>query len=208
MPLPSGLPLVRLGRGQGSTGLFFPGQGAPLAAASLERVIAAGCSVVVGCGDAGSLLGQPLGDIVVVDSALRDEGTSYHYLPPAREVRCPPETVAALADLADENGVDCTIGTTWTTDGLFRQTKGMIERRRAEGCVVVEMETAAMFAVASFRGIRFGQYLVVGDDVSGPTWQDRGRLEADEVRRRALALALDAAARLAGIDSSAPAESD
>jgi hypothetical protein len=60
MRLPSGLPLVRVRHQDRWIGLFYPGQGAPLAAASLERVIAAGCSTIVACGDAGTLTGQPL----------------------------------------------------------------------------------------------------------------------------------------------------
>lgn len=64
-----------------------------------------------------------------------------------------------LSEAAGAHRWDHIVGKTWTTDGLFRQTRGKIKRRRDEGCLVVEMEAAAMLAVASFRGIRFGQYL-------------------------------------------------
>jgi hypothetical protein len=196
MPLPSGLPLLRIKRKDGWAGLFYPGQGAPLAAASLERVIAAGCSNVVACGDAGTLTGRPRGDLVIVSEALRDEGTSYHYLPPGRVIRAADADVAALAAAADAVNWHHTVGKTWTTDGLFRETRGKIERRRNEGCLVVEMETAALMAVAAFRGVRFGQYLYVGDDVSGEKWQERDRLGAATLRQRLVDLSFDAAWRL------------
>ena len=65
-------------------------------------------------------------------------------------------------------------GKTWTTDGLYRETRGKVERRVAEGCLTVEMEAAAFFAVAAFRGVSFGQLLYAGDDLSGDAWDNRG----------------------------------
>lgn len=198
MKLPSGAPLWRLRRKDQWVGIFYPGQGAPLAAVCMERVIAAGCTGIVGCGDAGTLTGSPLGDVVVVDSAVRDEGTSYHYLPPSREVALSPGDVRVLAAVLSDAGVAFSVGKTWTTDGLFRETKGKIAQRRQEGCVVVEMETAALAAVASFRSVRFGQYLYSGDDLSEAVGEDRGRLEAADVREQLLRLAIEAALRLIG----------
>lgn len=197
MPLPSGLPLLRIRHRDHWAGLFYPGQGAPLAAASLERVIAAGCTSIVACGDAGTLSGRSLGDLIIVGTALRDEGTSYHYLPPGREVAVAERDLTELVEAARAAEWDHTVGKTWTTDGLFRETRGKIERRRDEGCLVVEMEAAALIAVATFRRVRFGQYLYVGDDVGGEEWNERGRLQASTVRQRLLDLSLDAAARLA-----------
>ena len=196
IPLPSGLPLLRIRHDHHWAGLFYPGQGAPLAAASLERVIAAGCTSIVACGDAGTLTGRPRGGLVIVDAALRDEGTSYHYLPPAREVAAADRDLIELIEAAEAVDWDHIVGKTWTTDGLFRETRGRIERRRDEGCLVVEMETAALIAVAAFRGIRFGQYLYVGDDVSGPEWRERDRLRLASTRQRLLDLSFDAALRL------------
>ena len=65
-------------------------------------------------------------------------------------------------------------GKTWTTDALYRETRGKVERRVAEGCLTVEMEAAAFFAVAAFRGVTFGQLLYAGDDLSGDAWDQRG----------------------------------
>ena len=196
MSLPSGMPLLRIRHEGRWAGLFYPGQGAPLAAASLERVIAAGCTSVVACGDAGALTGRSRGDLIIVGAALRDEGTSYHYLPPGREVVAVERDLSDLIEAARVAGWDHVVGKTWTTDGLFRETRGKIARRRDEGCLVVEMEAAALMAVAAFREIRFGQYLYVGDDVSGQEWQERDRLRASATRHRLLDLSLEAALRL------------
>ena len=73
-----------------------------------------------------------------------------------------------------EQSVPFAAGKVWTTDAIYRETRQKVDRRRAEGCLAVEMEAAAFFAVARFREIRFAQLLYGGDDLSGPEWDDRG----------------------------------
>jgi uridine phosphorylase len=118
--------------------------------------------------------------LIVPASAVRDEGTSYHYLPPAREVAASADGVAAVEAVLKEHGCPYLLGKTWTTDAFYRETPARIRRRKAEGCLAVEMEAAALFAVAQFRGVTFAQILYAGDDVSGDqwdhrAWQGRGR---------------------------------
>ena len=176
--------------------VFHPGVGAPLAVQHFEKAIAAGGRRFVACGGAGAIRpGLALGHIVVPDAALRDEGTSYHYAPPARIIEADPSAVGtAVATLAD-HGVPYTTGLTWTTDAPFRETAGRVNARREEGCLTVEMETAAFLAVARFRKVRFAQYLYAGDDLSGTTWDHRGWTTAG-VRPEILRLALETATRL------------
>jgi purine-nucleoside phosphorylase len=100
----------------------------------------------------------------------------------------------AVAVLA-EHEVPYVTGTTWTTDAVFRETPDRIDARREEGCVTVEMETAAFLAVAQFRDVRFVQYLYAGDDVSGEAWDHR-RWTSAGVRTELLRLAVEAATRL------------
>lgn len=155
--------------------LAHPGVGAPLAAGFLEELIARGCRTFVACGGAGVLVPDvALGHVIVPSAAIRDEGTSYHYLPPAREVEPTRQAVDAIVATLVRHGVAHVTGKTWTTDGLYRETRGKIERRVAEGCLTVEMEAAAFFAVAAFRGVSFGQLLYAGDDLSGDAWDNRG----------------------------------
>lgn len=92
-------------------------------------------------------------------------------------------------------GIPYTTGLTWTTDAPFRETPARVRARRDEGCVTVEMETAAFLAVAEFRGVRFVQYLYAGDDLSGPAWDHRGWTTAT-VRTGLARLAVETAAGL------------
>jgi len=173
--------------------LFHPGIGAPMAAALFEEVIALGCRKFIACGGAGVLdRDVAVGHIVVPASAVRDEGTSYHYLPPGREVEASPEAVAAIERTLKANECDYIVSKTWTTDAFYRETPGKVQLRKSEGCLTVEMEAAALFAVAQFRGVTFGQMLYGGDDVSGPEWDHRGWHERGSSRARLFSLAAEA----------------
>ncbi len=170
---------------------FHPGVGAPLAAGLLEEVIARGCRKFIACGGAGVLAGEiAVGHIVVPTSAVRDEGTSYHYLPPGREVAATPEAVAAIEAVLRKHDVPYVAGKTWTTDAIYRETREKMALRKTEGCLTVEMEAATFFAVAQFRGVQFGQLLYGGDDLSGE-WDPREWMR-HTVRERLFWLAADA----------------
>jgi uridine phosphorylase len=189
-------PIWRLTRHGHEVAVFHPGVGAPLCAAFLEEAIAMGARRVVACGGSGSLtpdLGA--GDIVVPTSAVRDEGTSFHYLAPSRVVDADPDGVAAALALLEERGVPHVAGKVWTTDGLYRETRGRARARRDEGCLVVEMEASAFFAVARFRGVRFAQLLYSGDDLSTDEWDERGWTVSPS-RARTFDLAVELATRL------------
>ncbi len=171
--------------------------GAPLAGGVLEEIIARGGRRFVACGAAGVLDSSiSSGEIVVPESAIRDEGTSYHYLPPEREARASPEALKAIRAVLDGHGVPYRIGRTWTTDAFYRETARRVARRREQGCLTVEMEAAAFFAVAEFRSVRFGQLLYGGDDVGGEEWDRREFGRPIPARERVFRLALEACLRL------------
>jgi len=173
--------------------VIHPGIGAPFAAALLEYVIALGCRKFIACGSAGVLdEAIAVGHIVVPSSAVRDEGTSYHYLPPGREVNPSPEGLAAIEKVLTAHGRDYVVAKTWTTDAFYRETPGRIARRRSEGCLTVEMEASALFAVAEFRGLVLAQMLYGGDDVSSNEWDPRGRDSRASVRKDLFQLAVEA----------------
>ena len=172
---------------------FHPGVGAPLSAGLLEEVIALGCRKFIACGGCGVLEeGMAVGHLVVVSSAVRDEGTSYHYLPPSREVQANEIAVSALATTLEAHHLPYVIGKTWTTDAPYRETAQRIARRKAEGCLTVEMEAAAMMAVAAFRGVTFGQLLYGGDDLSGEAWDNRQWQAQSALREQLFWLCADA----------------
>jgi uridine phosphorylase len=179
--------------------LVHPGVGAPLAAGFLEELIARGVSSVVACGGAGVLVPDiALGHVIVPISAIRDEGTSYHYLSPSREVEPTDIAVKAITETLERRGVPYVTGKTWTTDALYRETRAKVDRRVEEGCLTVEMEAAAFFAVARFRGIAFGQLLYAGDDLSGDVWDARSWDEHETGRMHLFRLAAEAATKLPG----------
>lgn len=189
-------PIWRVNRHGVDVAVFHPGVGAPLAAGFLEEAIVLGARKVVACGGCGTLASEVgAGDIVIPAAAVRDEGTSFHYLPPSRVVDADPEGVAAAEALLTERGVPYVVGKVWTTDAIYRETRAKVDRRRAEGCLVVDMEAAAFFAVARFRGIRFAQLLYGGDDLSGPEWDSRNWTVSPS-RRRTFDLAVELASRL------------
>ena len=172
---------------------FHPGIGSAQAAALLEEVIAFGCTKFIACGGCGVLREDiATGHLIVVSSAVRDEGASYHYLAPAREVQANPPAMDALRTVLDGQGVPYLVGKTWTTDGPYRETRARILQRRAEGCLTVEMEAAGLMAVAEFRGVALGQVLYAGDDLSGSVWDNRGWQSRADVRERLFWLAADA----------------
>lgn len=174
--------------------VVHPGVGAPLAAGFLEELIALGVTRFVVCGGAGVLDKEiAVGHPVILFSAVRDEGTSYHYLPPAREVEPHPKVTQALMSVFKEAGLDYRLGKAWTTDGLYRETKGKREKRIAEGCSVVEMEAAALFAVAQFREVMLGQVVYGGDLVVPEGWDRRGWFERGGDRRLLFDLSIQAA---------------
>jgi uridine phosphorylase len=107
---------------------------------------------------------------VLTTSAIRDEGTSYHYLPPARSAAPTAEAVAALETVLRRHRVPFVAGATWTTDGFYRETRAKVARRVEEGCITVEMEAAALFAVAAFRRVPLAMLLTTSDDLSGDDW--------------------------------------
>jgi uridine phosphorylase len=178
------------------------GVGAPLAAGWLDELIALGGRAFIAAGGAGVLVPDlAMGHVIVPTAAIRDEGTSYHYLPASREVAPTADALEAIVATLDAHGVPHVAGKTWTTDGIYRETRDKVRRRVAEGCLTVEMEAAAFFAVARFRGVSFGQMLYAGDDLSGEAWDNRAWQRHDTGRDLILRLAAEAVLRIEARDA-------
>jgi len=172
--------------------LFHPGVGAPLSAGLLEEVIARGCRKFIVCGNAGVLDSTiARGHLLIPISAVRDEGTSYHYLPPSREVKADPKAINAIETVLKRSGISYLLTKTWTTDAFYRETPNKIVLRKSEGCLTVEMEAAALFAVAKFRDVILGQILYSGDDVGGKEWNKRKWTKDKDMREKFFWLAAE-----------------
>lgn len=169
--------------------------GAPLAVAALEMLIASGARTFVLAGIAGSLSpAAPIGSVVIPTGALREEGTSYHYLPPAADPLPDTDLVADLQAAAVRRGATAHAGRVWTTDAIYREMGWKVRRYAADGILAVEMELSALLAVAQVRGARLAATLAISDELFRP-WHP-GWHDATFATGRTLAanLALDVAA--------------
>lgn len=126
--------------------------GAPFAVLVAEELFASGCQLLISITSAGQVV--PLGHppyVVLIDRALRDEGTSYHYLPPSPFSAIRPDLLEALRTHWDHTHLPLYVGASWTTDAPFRETAVMIEICRRAGILAVEMEAAALYALAETK---------------------------------------------------------
>lgn len=173
------------------------GVGAPLAAGMLEELIALGSSKFIACGGAGVLdKNVVLGHVIVPNYAIRDEGTSYHYLEPSREVQINKDGIDAIVRVLERHKVKHIIAKTWTTDAIFRETSTKVEQRKLEGCLSVEMECSALCAVAEFRNVLFAQILYGGDVVDCEEWDPRDWNNRAKIREELLNLAIESCLEL------------
>lgn len=162
---------------------YHPGIGSALSASLLEEVIAFGGRKFIACGGCGVLEKDiAVGNLVVVSEAIRDEGTSYHYLPPNREITAQKEVVELFEKKLQTRNIPYQTGKTWTTDAPYRETPNKITKRKEEGCLVVEMEASGMMAVAQYRKVQYGQILYGGDNLSGDSWDSRNWQSKAEIR--------------------------
>lgn len=154
--------LLCLNRNGFSMGLIAGTVGAPFAVLVAEQLIASGCRHIIGYSSSGAVANDlRLPCLVVPDRAVRDEGTSYHYLPPADWV----ESRGGLGDILARHARQCGLpvhrGPTWTTDAPYRETRSQIERHRADGVLTVEMEAAALMALSQVRDVQVTSLLHV-----------------------------------------------
>jgi uridine phosphorylase len=169
-----------------------PGVGAPLAGAFLEELIALGCCKFIACGGAGVLnVAMAVGHVVIPTSAVRDEGTSYHYLPPSREVAPHQAGMQAIKTVLQRHQIPYVLGKTWTTDAIYRETRPKMAARKAEGCITVEMEAATFFAIAQFRSVTFAQLLYSADSLDGDEWDHRDWMGRVSIREKLFWLAAE-----------------
>ena len=169
--------------------------GGAAAAQLLDFLIGHGAKKIIAVGSCGALAPLPENAFLIPTKALRDEGASYHYLPPERYVETSFRIRSAITQVLAEKGLSFTECSTWTTDGFFRETAELVAYRREEGCLTVEMECASMAACAAFRGVEFAQLLYTADslaDAASHDPRDWGKASVEP----ALHICLDVAARL------------
>jgi uridine phosphorylase len=119
---------------------------------------------------------QP-GDIVVCNRAIRDEGASHHYLPPAKYVDADNSLVNELIDAIRTRGAKCILGTTWTTDAPYRETLEEVMQYQAEDVKTVEMESAGLFSVGQVRAVQTASVVIGMDSLASLQWQTPENLD-------------------------------
>jgi len=146
--------------------LVFTCVGSPNAAGIIENLSYFGIENFIAYGTAGCIdKNFDTNKMLVVERAIRDEGTSYHYLPPSVYVETDPVITEAIKYVFTKNKVKFECGTAWTTDALYRETGKRTAKRLEQGAVAVEMECAGFSAAAKRMGKRFGQFLFFSDRI-------------------------------------------
>jgi len=166
--------------------------GAPMAAGQMEELTALGCKKFIVCGSCGVLQKElTVGHLIIPTSAVRDEGTSYHYVKPSREIIANKNIVEVIEKTLLEKKLPYIKAKTWTTDAFFRETPQKITQRKSEGCVTVEMETSTYIAVSQYNNVEFGQILYSGDSLAGEEWDRREYNKRTDIREYLLRITLD-----------------
>lgn len=170
--------------------------GAPAAAMAMEEVGMLGVENFVAFGICGALTDTPFRTLVVPDRAFRDEGTSYHYLPPADFIEL--KNARTVRARLDEMGVNSVVGGTWCTDGFYRETRTRADQVKAQGCIAVDMESAALQAVCDYRGKSFYTFFITADSLAGEKWEsnDLLKLSVTSTDKVAVAAAVELAFKL------------
>ena len=140
--------------------------GSAPAAQFMDWLIGYGVENIISTGTCGVLTNIEENAFLVPVRALRDEGASYHYAPPSRYMDVNVEAISAIEQVLEQLGVPYEEVMTWSTDGFYRETAEKVAYRKEEGCAVVEMECAALAAVAQLRGAVWGELLFTADSLA------------------------------------------
>jgi uridine phosphorylase len=153
--------------------------GAPFAVLIAEELFASGCRLLLSVTSAGQITpaGQPP-YFVIIERALRDEGTSYHYAAPSEYAEADPRLVAEAVAALNGKSQQVIVGSSWTTDAPFRETAEAIDAARSKGVLAVEMEAAALYTFARAAGVQV-LCLAHVTNTMGLTEQDFEKGEAD-----------------------------
>jgi len=152
------------------------GIGSPAATAVMEELIAVGVDKFVAIGTAGAVQKDlQIGDIVICDRAIRDEGVSHHYVAPAKYAHPTTALTQRLKDEFTRQGVAAHAGTTWTVDAPYRETVEELKQYQTEGVLTVDMEAAALASVAEYRGVQFAAAFAVSDSLADLVWDPQFR---------------------------------
>lgn len=154
--------------------LFMSRVGAPACTVAYEEVLAMGLEKLIMFGTCG-VLDRNIDDLAIIipSSAIRDEGTSYHYMKSSKEITVNEKYVSEFINILSAHNVSYVKGKVWTTDAPYRETRAKVLKRKEQGCVCVDMECSAMNAVAKFRNKDLFQFFYAADNLDSAKWDQR-----------------------------------
>ena len=166
-------------------GFFNSYVGASGCVAILEDIIAMGAENILVFGTCG-VLDSSIKEtsIIIPTSAIRDEGTSYHYAPPTSEIALNHTYRKQFKQFLDAQNIPYTEGKVWTTDGIYRETHQKTANRKTQGAIAVDMECSAIAAFANFRKINHFQFFYSADNLDAETWEPRTLANDADLERK------------------------
>lgn len=166
-------------------GFFNSYVGASSCVAILEDIIAMGAENILVFGTCG-VLDSSIKEtsIIIPTSAIRDEGTSYHYAPPTSEIALNHTYRKQFKQFLDAQNISYTEGKVWTTDGIYRETHQKTANRKTQGAIAVDMECSAIAAFANFRKINHFQFFYSADNLDAETWEPRTLANDADLERK------------------------
>ena len=153
--------------------------GAPACVGNMEEIIALGAKNILAVGCCGCLDKEMEEySIIIPTSAIRDEGTSYHYAPASEETVLDAKMVEKLENVMKRNKLHYHKGKTWTTDAIFRETRKKVNERISRGAITVDMECSAMNVLCKFRDVNFGQIFYAADMLANEEYDLRNIMKS------------------------------
>lgn len=179
--------------------IFMSRVGASACVINYEEVLAMGLEKLVMFGTCG-VLDKSIEDLAIIipTSAVRDEGTSYHYCSASDEISVNEKYKKEFISILSQHNYSYILGKTWTTDAPYRETRDKVKKRKEVGCVCVEMECAAMSAVSKFRNKDFFQFFYAADNLDADKWDQRSLGNNDKLseKEKVVMLALEMALKM------------
>ncbi len=150
------------------------GIGSPVVVALLEELIVFGIKKFISIGIAGTLQKNiKIGSLMVCEKAIRDEGTSHHYLKHSKYAYASKEITNKIKKSLEKHGQKYFVGTSWTIDAPYRETVAEAKQYQKEGVATVEMEASALFAVAQYRNVELGAIFTISDSLAELQWKPK-----------------------------------
>lgn len=179
--------------------IFMSLVGASVCSVAYEEVLAMGLEKLIMFGTCG-VLDKNIEDLAIIipNSAIRDEGTSYHYIPASDEIVVNKKYKQEFIDILNKNDVSYVLGKAWTTDAPYRETKSKVAKRKEQGCICVDMECSAIAAVAEFRNKDLFQFFYAADNLDTEKWDKRSLGNDDRLneKEKIIYLALELALKM------------